>query len=99
MPHRRVRALPAKPPRRPPLEFRKQFDKLEARRAELFARLQLLSKRMRRHPGYKHALTLLNYTFSATKTGGTIAGATGRRLADQSAGTTFHPDLIDPATT
>lgn len=72
MPHRRVRVLPAKPPRRPPLEFRKQFDKLEARRAELFARLQLLSKRMRRHPGYKHALTLLNYTFRRQKLAGRL---------------------------
>ena len=46
--------------------FRHRYDELEARRAELVARLALLGG-SQKHPGYKRALTLLNDTFRKAK--------------------------------
>jgi hypothetical protein len=63
MPHRRRPAPPANspPPRR--VNFRRRYDELEIRRAELMARLGMLSEAARQHPGYKRALKLLNDLF------------------------------------
>ncbi|MGB6350789.1 MAG: hypothetical protein WBG10_12260, partial [Pseudolabrys sp.] len=59
MPHRRSSIAPAKsrPQKR---SFRKRYDELEVRRAELSARLHLLGEAAQRHPGYKRAFRLLN---------------------------------------
>jgi hypothetical protein len=46
--------------------FRHRYDELEAKRAELVARLALL-RGSQKHPGYKRALTLLNDTFRKAK--------------------------------
>ena len=67
MPRRRLRSLPAKPPGRLQPRFREQYDLLEARRAQMIARLHLLRKITQRHPGYKHALKLLNDTYRRQK--------------------------------
>jgi hypothetical protein len=48
-------------------KFRKRYDQLEARRAELMARLGTLGENSRRHPGYKNAFKLLNHTFHKSK--------------------------------
>jgi len=48
-------------------KYRKRYDQLEARRAELMARLGTLGENGRQHPGYKRALTLLNATFRKSK--------------------------------
>jgi hypothetical protein len=45
-----------------PASFRGRYEKLEAHRATLIARLTTLGD-ARGHPGYRHALTLLNDTF------------------------------------
>ena len=69
------------PPRKPPIAslsvagkerpkdgtFRQRYDAVEARRAELVARLRKLGEKGERHPGYKRALTLLNDTFRKSK--------------------------------
>jgi len=47
--------------------FRERYTELEARRAELVARLAALDQSARSHPGYKRALTLLNNTFRKEK--------------------------------
>jgi hypothetical protein len=47
--------------------FRHRYDELESRRAELVARLALISGGPQKHPGYKRALTLLNDTFRKAK--------------------------------
>jgi hypothetical protein len=47
--------------------FRQRYDELEARRAELVARLRALGDGAQRHPGYKRALKLLNDTFRKSK--------------------------------
>lgn len=47
--------------------FRRRYDELEARRAELIARLQGLGARAQEHPAYKRALKLLNDTFRKSK--------------------------------
>jgi len=43
--------------------FRRRYDELEARRAELVTRLGMLGVNGQQHPGYKRALKLLNDTF------------------------------------
>lgn len=66
------------PPRRPPASpsskepraggtFRQRYDEIEARRAELVARLRKLGQKAESHPGYKRALKLLNDTFRKSK--------------------------------
>jgi len=54
----------APPPRG---NFRRRYDDLEARRAELVARLRILGEMAKPHPGYKRALTLLNDTFRKSR--------------------------------
>lgn len=67
MPHRRTPASPP-PPSPPPREdFRRRYDDIETRRAELIARLHKLSDAAQSHPGHKRALKLLNDTFRRTK--------------------------------
>jgi hypothetical protein len=67
MPPRRPSALRSKtsPPTR--ANFRRRYEELEVQRAELIARLHMLSEAARPHPGYKRALTLLNDTFRKSK--------------------------------
>lgn len=48
-------------------KFRQRYDELEARRAELMARLGRFGENGRRHPGYKNAFKLLNHTFHKSK--------------------------------
>lgn len=66
MPHRRLSSLSNKPasPRR---DFRRRYDELEAKRAQLMARLRALSELTQAHPGYNRALKLLNDTFRKSK--------------------------------
>ena len=54
--------------------FREYYDALEAQRAELVARLHSCGEATQRHPGYKHALKLLNNTFRKEKVAGRLAG-------------------------
>lgn len=65
MPRRRIAVFPVKSP--PRQNFQKRYEELEGRRAELGARLDSLSESARRHPSYKCALRLLNYTFRKEK--------------------------------
>jgi hypothetical protein len=53
--------------------FYKRYIALEARRAELVARLHACGEAAQRHPGYKHALILLNSTFRKEKLAGRLA--------------------------
>jgi hypothetical protein len=61
------RSSPSKPLPRKRQTFRQQYDDLEARRAELCARLRQLSQVAQRHPGYKGALKLLNNIYRKQK--------------------------------
>jgi hypothetical protein len=67
MQNRRPPTAPAKvsPPARG--NFRKRYDDLEAQRAALVARLNMIGGNSQKHPGYKRALTLLNDTFRKSK--------------------------------
>jgi hypothetical protein len=56
-----------KTPQQPRGNFRHRYDELESKRAELVARLALISGGSQQHPGYKRALTLLNDTFRKSK--------------------------------
>ena len=47
--------------------FRKRYDRLETRRAELSARLLSLGNAARQHAGYKRALKLLNEIYRKEK--------------------------------
>lgn len=67
MPHRNRSAPPAKSSPRPRVNFRQRYEALEAQRAELIARLGMLSATTQQHAGYKRALKLLNATFRKTK--------------------------------
>jgi hypothetical protein len=67
MPHRRPAASPARPSSRRRQGFRERYNKLEARRTELIARLHSLSDVVQRHPGYKRAFKLLNDTYRREK--------------------------------
>ena len=68
MPHRGTKlttgSRPAAAPRR---SFRQQYDDLEARRAELRARLCALGHRAEGHPAYKGALRLLDNVYRKEK--------------------------------
>ena len=64
MPHRRSRAN-ASPLLRG--RFRQRYDEIEAKRAELVARLRRLGTNGKQHPGYNRALRLLNNTFRKSK--------------------------------
>lgn len=46
-----------------PKNFRKRYDALEQRRAELMARLSALGERAQNNPAHGRARTLLNQTF------------------------------------
>ena len=59
-----LRAKPFKPSRK---KFRQRYDDLEAQRADLVARLRRLSEASKQHPGYKHALKLLNGIYRREK--------------------------------
>ena len=64
--------MPYRPPQRAPnhqkrQNFRQRYDELEARRAELSARLHLLGETAERHPAYKRALKLLNDIYRREK--------------------------------
>jgi hypothetical protein len=50
-----------------PRSFRQRYDDIEARRAELIARLRALGTNAQEHPGYKRAMKLLNETFRKSK--------------------------------
>jgi hypothetical protein len=71
MPHRRPPAPVTKttgnksPAQRD--NFRARYDDLEAKRAALVARLQMIGGNAPKHPGYRRALTLLNDTFRKSK--------------------------------
>jgi hypothetical protein len=67
MPHRRSNGLPAKPRQRRVRNFRQRYDDLEARRADLVARVHRLSEAAKLHPGYKRVLKLLNDTYRREK--------------------------------
>jgi hypothetical protein len=58
---------PARRAPRPGHVFRKRYDDLERRRAELLARLSRLDDKARQSPSYRSALTLLNTTFRKSK--------------------------------
>ena len=60
-----TRSADSIPPK--PRNFRQRYDDLEARRAELVARLRALGGAAQAHPGYKRALKLLNETFRKSK--------------------------------
>ena len=68
MPGRRTKlttgSRPATAPRR---SFRRQYDDLEARRAELCERLRTLEHKAKEHPAWKGALKLLNNTYRKEK--------------------------------
>jgi hypothetical protein len=61
----------ASPQKRP--SFRRRYNELELRRAELSARLQVLGETTRSHPGYKRALKLLNDIYRKEKLAGRLA--------------------------
>jgi hypothetical protein len=67
MPHRRPEAPPQKSAPQKRQSFRRRYDELENRRAELSVRLQSLGESTRKHPGYKRALTLLNEIYRKEK--------------------------------
>jgi hypothetical protein len=67
MPHRRPEAPPQKSAPHKRQSFRRRYDELENRRAELSVRLQSLGESTRKHPGYKRALTLLNEIYRREK--------------------------------
>ena len=70
MPHRKSTTSPASTLVKADAQrgsFRQRYDALEARRAQLVARLRTLGEKAERHPGYKRALTLLNDTFRKSK--------------------------------
>jgi hypothetical protein len=50
-----------------PRNFRARYDDLEAKRAALVARLEMIGGKTNKHPGYRRALTLLNDTFRRSK--------------------------------
>jgi hypothetical protein len=66
LPHRRPPAAPGQSPSSR-VGFRQRYDRLEAHRAALIARLTALGEAARRQPGHKRALTLLNDTFRKAK--------------------------------
>jgi hypothetical protein len=73
MPYRQ----PAPPPRKSMSQkrqsFRRRYDELEARRADLSVRLHSLGEATRGHPGYGRALKLLNDIYRKEKLAGRLA--------------------------
>ncbi|HEY6024723.1 MAG TPA: hypothetical protein VIV34_11185 [Pseudolabrys sp.] len=67
MPNRRPSSGPSETPPQKRQSFRKRYDELEVRRAELSTRLHLLGETAQRHPGYKRALKLLNDVYRKEK--------------------------------
>jgi hypothetical protein len=67
MPKRPSRNSDANTPPRPPGDFRRRYDAVEARRESLIARVHALGDQTKAHPGYRRALTLLNDTFRKAK--------------------------------
>ena len=69
VPHRRSVSPPKSPtpPERQRQSFRKRYDGLETRRAELSVRLQTLGDPARQHAAYKRALKLLNEIYRKEK--------------------------------
>jgi hypothetical protein len=65
MPHRRSDPNKSMPRKRP--SFRQRYDDLEARRAELSARLHLLGENAQQHPACKRARKLLNDIYRKEK--------------------------------
>jgi hypothetical protein len=65
MPHRRPPAF--KTDQAPRADFRRRYDDVETRRAELIARLRSLNSAAQAHPGYKRAFKLLNDTFRKSR--------------------------------
>ena len=63
------RRSPGEPgaPRKKRQSFRRQYDELEAYRAELCARLRRVGDVTQRHPGYKGAMKLLNTIYRKEK--------------------------------
>jgi hypothetical protein len=61
---------PPTPVNKPPAKrgsFRARYDELEAKRAVLVARLEMIGSKSQKHPGHRRALTLLNDTFRRSK--------------------------------
>jgi len=67
MPNRKPPASRANASPPPRDNFRRRYDDLESRRAELVARLRMLGDMAKPHPGYKRALVLLNDTFRKSR--------------------------------
>ena len=67
MPHRRSNGPPPKAQQRRGRTFRERYDDLEARRADLVARVHRLSEAAKQHAGYKRALKLLNDIYRREK--------------------------------
>jgi hypothetical protein len=63
LPHRRNGSPPLKAARQVSGSFHQRYEQLEARRAELVARLAALGEESRRHASYNNAQKLLNATF------------------------------------
>ena len=73
MPDREPNRTPDKSPPQKRQSFRKRYDELEMRRAELSTRLHLLGEATQSHPGYKRALKLLNDIYRKEKLAGRLA--------------------------
>lgn len=67
MPGLRNNPAPVKSPTQKRPSFRQRYDELEARRAELSARLRSLGEAAERQPGHKRALRLLNDIYRKEK--------------------------------
>ena len=64
---------PDEPPAQKRPSFRQRYDELEARRAQLSARLRLLGEASQNHPAYRRALKLLNDIYRKEKLAGRLA--------------------------
>lgn len=67
MPSRQPKANPPNARPRKRQSFRRQYDELEARRAELCARLCELGHAAQEHPGYRGAMKLLTNIYRKEK--------------------------------
>lgn len=73
MPDRQPNPAPDKSPTQKRQSFRRRYDELETRRAELSERLHLLGGAAQRHPSYKRALKLLNDIYRKERLAGRLA--------------------------
>lgn len=48
-------------------QFRRRYDELDSRRAQLIARLGKFGENGRKHPGYKRAMRLLSDSYGKSK--------------------------------